>query len=118
MRVVIVNQQFGEGTLAGTGLTHKGRFLSGSCGKGNVVEDFILNHCRFPVGARLHCLIGKSNMVIGNGVVFSMKRIASLLKFRRIQDLLQRRNLVVKLGHGRQEPKRFEQRHTDTQGEA
>ncbi len=41
-------------------------------------------------------------------------RTFCLLELRRIQHLLQCRNFIVKLGHGRQETERFQQRHTNT----
>ena len=82
------------------------------------MENFILNHCGFSIRAGLCCLVSERNMVVSNGVIHSMESIICLLKFRRIQYLLQCGDFIVELGHGWQKTKRFQQRHTDTQRKA
>ena len=76
------------------------------------MENFILNYNRLSIRAGLCGLISERNMVISNGVIFPVERTFCLLELRRIQHLLQCRNFIVKLGHGRQETERFQQRHT------
>ena len=115
LRVIIVNQQFCQGTLAGARFTDKSSFLSSLCRKGNIMENFILNHRGLSIRAGLCCLVSERNMVVSNGVIYSMESITRLLKFRRIQHLLQCGDFIVELGHGWQKAKRFQQRHTDTQ---
>ena len=79
------------------------------------MENFILNHRGLSIRAGLCCLVSERNMVVSNGVIYSMESIIRLLKFRRIQHLLQCGDFIVELGHGWQKAKRFQQRHTDTQ---
>ena len=115
LRVIIVNQQFCQCTLAGARFTNKSCFLSSLCRKGNIMENFIHGHHRLSIWSGLCVLIAKRNMIISNCVIFPVERILCLLKLRCIQHLLQCRNFIVELGHGRQETKGFQQRHTDTQ---
>lgn len=106
--VIIVNQQFCQCTLARTRFTNKSCFLSSFCRKGNVMENFIHGHHRLSIRAGLCGLITKRNMVISNGVIFSIEYILCLLKLWCIQYLLQCRNFIVELGHGRQETEGFQ----------
>ena len=69
---------------------------------------------RLSIRAGLCGLISERNMVISNGVIFPVERIFCLLELWRIQHLLQCRNFIVELGHGRQETERFQQWHTNT----
>ena len=78
------------------------------------MENFIHGHHRLSIRAGLCGLITKRNMVISNGVIFSVEYILCLLKLWCIQYLLQCRNFIVELGHGRQETERFQQWHTNT----
>ena len=78
------------------------------------MENFILNYNRLSIRAGLCGLISERNMVISNGVIFPVERIFCLLELWRIQHLLQCRNFIVELGHGRQETERFQQWHTNT----
>ena len=79
------------------------------------MENFIFNHRGLSIRAEPCGLVSERNMVVSNGVIYSMESIVCLLKFRRIQDLLQCGDFIVELGHGWQKAKRFQQRHTDTQ---
>ena len=118
LRVIVVDQQLCQSALARAGLSHQGRFLSGLGCKADVVEHFILHHHGLSVRAGLCLGVAKGNMVIDDGIILSVEAVRRLLKLRRIQNLLQRRNLVVELGHGGQEAQGFEERHPDAQGEA
>ena len=53
------------------------------------MENFILNYNRLSIRAGLCGLIAKRNMVISNGVIFSVEYILCLLKLWCIQYLLQ-----------------------------
>ena len=64
------------------------------------MENFILNHRGLSIRAGLCCLVSERNMVVSNGVIYSMESITRLLKFRRIQHLLQCGDFIVELGHG------------------
>ena len=118
LRVIVVDQQLCQSALARAGLSHQGRFLSGLGCKADVVEHFILHHHGLSVRAGLCLGVAKGNMVINDGIILAVEAVRRLLKLRRIQNLLQRRNLVVELGHGGQEAQGFEERHPDAQGEA
>ena len=113
-----MDQQFCQSALARAGLSHQGRFLSGLGRKADVVEYLILHHHGLSVRAGLCLGVAKGNMVINDGIVLAVEAVRRLLKLRRIQNLFQRRNLVVELGHGGQETQGFEERHPDAQGEA
>lgn len=62
------------------------------------MENFILNHRGLSIRAGLCCLVSERNMVVSNGVIYSMESIIRLLKFRRIQHLLQCGDFIVELG--------------------
>ena len=108
--IIVVDQELCQGGLAAARLSHQGGKAPLRCGEGDAVEHLVL-------------LIGKADVLKGNGVILTGEGPIRLHQSRRAHQLLQSGDLVADLwqgGHkskGTQQGRPHAEGHTQHQGE-
>ena len=103
--IIVVDQELCQGGLAAARLSHQGGKAPLRRGEGDAVEHLVL-------------LIGKADILKGNGVILTREACLCLLQSRCAHQLLQRGDLVVDLGQGGHKPQRPQQGRTHAEGHA
>ena len=103
--IVVVDQELGQGGLAAARLPHQGGEAPLRRGEGDAVEHLVL-------------LIGKADVLKGDGVILAGEGCVCLLQSRGPHQLLQSGDLVADLWQGGHEPQRPQQGRTHAEGHA